>query len=114
MRRPPDNRDVRDDLAPDTELRIFQSIADPVDIELGSGPGMGRWYWWRSPRKTSDCQSVERTSVSKILLRETLALAMMQRSRPDAAGDMAMRFIERSPDRRGRAQRSSAAGPARS
>ena len=49
VRRPPDNRDVRDDLAPDTELRIFQSIADPVDIELGSGPGMGRWYWWRSP-----------------------------------------------------------------
>ena len=59
------------------------------------GPECASAIWWRSPMKVSDCQSIERTSVSKILSRGTPARAIRRAQQPDAAGDMAIRFIAR-------------------
>ena len=56
---------------------------------------------WRSPTKVSDCQSVDRISVSKILSRGTAARATNARSSAAAAGDIRRRFIARPRDRRG-------------
>ena len=67
--------------------------------------------WWRSPVKVSDCQSIDETSVSKILSRWTLRGRSARGAALDAAADMAIRFIVRAPpDRRGRARRFAAAG----
>ncbi len=41
----------------------------PSITEVESGPVMRKQRWWRSPTNVSDCQSIERTSVSKILSR---------------------------------------------
>src|SRR5439155_15965355 len=55
--------------------------------------------WCRSPVNVSDCQSVDCTSVSRILSRGTPARAISARIKLDAAGDMVIFSIAPPPDR---------------
>src|SRR4051812_37517639 len=62
--------------------------------------------------KVSDCQSTDRTSISRILSRGTLALAISARSKFPAAADIAIFSMIPPPDRRAPARLSLDAGPA--
>src|SRR3569623_748309 len=75
-----------------------------------SSPAIRSSSCCRSPTKVSDRLSTDRSSVSKILSRPQPARRTSSRKRPAAAGDIAIRIIEPSPNRQERAQRSVAAG----
>src|SRR5256885_3581978 len=68
-------------------------------IAFEPGPGILSSISWRSPMKVSDCQSIDRTSVSKILFLGTAARAKIPRRRADAAADVAILITAPPPDR---------------
>ena len=100
-----DDCDVGDDLAWDARiprLPVPRAVRSTASLDCGSMTRSAKR--WRSPTKVSDCQSVDRISVSKILSRGTAARAINARSNAAAAGDIRRRFIARPRDRRGHAR----------
>ncbi len=86
-----------------------ESARSPViraKISSASGPGIRKRIWCRSPTNVSDCQSIERYSVSKILSLLTSARARSARSKAAPAWDMGRRFTGLPPGKRGRDRRS--------
>ena len=79
-----------------------------------SGPAIRSEISWRSPTKVSDCQSTERTLVSKILSRGMPARAMRARSSAEAAVEIAIFSIGPSLDKRAPVRPSRGGGQARS
>ena len=85
--RRPFQLNVGDDLAAEWSIRLrarpsVSRCGQPVCVR----PGQPSSISWRSPMKVSDCQSVERNSVSKILSRSMPARAIRARSKPARQG----------------------------
>ena len=100
-----DHGDIGDDMAGECRIRHRR----------GRGPGGGRFRPLAGQgcaarndavrrQNVSDCQSVERNSVSKILSRSTQVRASSARSSPAAAGDMLILIITLAPGNGGLGQ----------
>jgi len=80
------------------------------EIAWDSGGMMRKSNSCRSPMNVSDCQSTDRTLLSRILSRGTHARAISERSRADAAGDIANFSTGLPPGKPGRGQPFEGAG----
>ena len=92
--------DVGDDLAGNGELRLAELVGQQSATAAAPGPGTRRSMRWRSPAKVSECQSVERKSLSKILLRSTPARCQ-QGPQQARGGRRHGQFHHRAPSRNG-------------